>query len=88
MIDVSPKPVGARSSTSPTSKSRLVVLVPHLDLRLRLQATHLVTRALRPGLTSAMATAIADGAGLQTIQHSGAHQTLSADASDRIVVIN
>ena len=57
-------------------------LVPLLDLRLHLLTSLLVTLAIRLGLMSATVTVIADGAGLQTILHSGALQTQSADASD------
>ncbi len=78
------KHVPEKTSTSQISKLRQVVPAPDqpLDLLPPLVITHLETRALLSGQTSATAHVTADGAGPQVIPPSGTLLTRSADASD------
>lgn len=78
------KHVLEKTSTSQTSRLRQVVQAPDqaLDPLPPRVLTHLETRALLSGQTSATVIATADGAGLQMIPPSGTLPTLSADVSD------
>lgn len=82
------KPVLVEISTLPTLKSRPGVQV-HLQVphQLLLQVTILSEMpAVVNGQMSAMAPAIADGAGPLTILLSGTHRTQNADASDIFIL--
>ena len=87
VIDANHRPAGVRSSTSQTSKSRLEDLALHQDLLQHppLLTTLSETLAHRLGQMSVTATATAGGVGLQMILLNGVLQTLSADASDRLI---
>jgi hypothetical protein len=81
---VRPSHVQARTSTSPTSRSKLEAqhLALHLDLRLAQQTTLLAMPVLPSLRTSATGIVTVDGAGPQMTLPSGAPPTPTADASD------